>query len=140
MFCLSQTTSCVGGLIAKLCPNFATAWTVAHQASLSIGFSKQEYWIGLPFLFPEDLSNLGIKSGSPSLQADSSQTVVLSPSYIQLFATPWIATCQPSLSFTISWSLPKFMSFASVMSSSHLILWCPLFFLPSVFPSIKDFS
>ena len=50
--------------------------------------------------------------------------------------TPWTAARQASLSFTISWSLPKFMSIASVMPSSHLILWCPLL-LPSVFPSIR---
>ena len=49
-------------------------------------------------------------------------------------------THQASLSLTISWSLPKFLSIASVMWSSHLILWCPLLLLPSIFPSIKDFS
>ena len=47
---------------------------------------------------------------------------------------------QASLSLTISPSLPRFMSIASVMPSSHLILWYPLFFLPSIFPSIRDFS
>ena len=55
--------------------------------------------------------------------------VVQSPSQVQLFATPWTATSQASLSLTISWNLPKFMSIALVMPSSHLILWCPL--LPS---------
>ena len=58
----------------------------------------------------------------------------------QLFTTPWTAARQASLSLTTSWSLYKFMSIASVMSSSHLILWCPLLVLPSVFPSIRDFS
>ena len=54
---------------------------------------------------------------------------------------PWhAAACQDSLSLTISWSLPKFMFIASVMSSSHLILWHPLLLLPSIFPSIRDFS
>ena len=48
--------------------------------------------------------------------------------------------CKGPLSLTISQSLPKFMSIATVMPSSHLILWCPLLFLPSIFPSIKDFS
>ena len=57
-----------------------------------------------------------------------------------LFVTPWTAACQASLSFTISWNLPKFMSIALVMPSSHLILWCPLLLLPSIFPSIRDFS
>ena len=49
----------------------ATPWTVAHQAFLSMGFSRQEYWSGLPFLSPGDLPNPGIESGSPTLQADS---------------------------------------------------------------------
>ena len=62
------------------------------------------------------------------------------PSQVQLFATSWTAACQGSLSLTISWSLPKFMLVASVMLSSHLILWCPLFLLPSIFLSIRDFS
>ena len=48
--------------------------------------------------------------------------------------------CQASLSLTISQSLPKFMSIASVMPSSHLILYRPLLLLPSIFPSIRDFS
>ena len=55
-------------------------------------------------------------------------------------ATPWTAAYQASLSLTISQSLPKFMSIASVMPSSHLILWCPLLLLPSIFPNIRDFS
>ena len=50
---------------------FATPWTVAHQAALSMGFSSQEYWTGLPFPCPGDLPNLGIELGSPTLQADS---------------------------------------------------------------------
>ena len=66
--------------------------------------------------------------------------VVQWPSHLWLFVTPWTAARQASLSLTISWSLPKFMSIASVMSSSHLILWCPLLLLPSIFPSIRDFS
>ena len=45
-----------------------------------------------------------------------------------------------SLSLTVSWSLPKFMSIALVIPSSHLILWHPLLLLPSIFPSIRDFS
>ena len=49
----------------------ATPWTVAHQAPLSMGFPKQEYWSGLPFPSLGDLPNLGIKPGSPVWQADS---------------------------------------------------------------------
>ena len=50
---------------------FATLWTVAHQAPLSMGFSRQEYWSGLPFPSPGDLPNPGIEPGSPALQADA---------------------------------------------------------------------
>ena len=50
---------------------FATPWTVAYQASLSMGFSRQEYWSGLPFLSPRDLPDPGIKPGSPALEADA---------------------------------------------------------------------
>ena len=46
-------------------------WTVAHQAPLSMEFSRQEYWSGLPFPFPGDLPDPGIEPGSPALQADS---------------------------------------------------------------------
>ena len=44
-----------------------TPWTVAYQAPLSMGFSRQEYWNGLPFPFPEDLPKAGIEPGSPAL-------------------------------------------------------------------------
>ena len=54
-----------------------------------------------------------------------------------LFATPWTAACQASLSSTNSQSLPKLMSIESVMPSSHLILCCPLLLLPLSFPSIR---
>ena len=46
---------------------FATPWTVAYQAPLSMGFSMQETWSGLPFPSPGDLPHLGIKPGSPAL-------------------------------------------------------------------------
>ena len=54
--------------------------------------------------------------------------------------TPWIAACQASLSFTISWSLLRSMSSELVILSNHLILCCPLLLLPSVFSSIRVFS
>ena len=54
--------------------------------------------------------------------------------------TPWTAAHQVSLSITNSWSLLKLMSIESVMPSNHLILYCPLLFLPSIFPSIRVFS
>ena len=60
-------------------------------------------------------------------------------SLVWLFAIPWTAACQASLSITNSQSLPKLMSIESVMPSSHLILCRPLVLLPSIFPSIRVF-
>ena len=60
-----------GSLVAKSCPTHVTPWTVAHQAPLSVAFSRQEYWSGLPFPSPGDLPDPGIESGSPALQADA---------------------------------------------------------------------
>ena len=89
---------------------------------------------------------------SHSLQRSSSQVMLLSLqwfsssqpvqllSHVRLFATPWTAARQASLSITNFWSLLKLMSIKSVMPCNHLILCCPLFLLPSIFPSIKVFS
>ena len=63
-----------------------------------------------------------------------------SQSHVHLFATPWTAACQASLSFSISLSLLRFMSIESVMPSSHLIFYLPLFLLLSIFPSTRVFS
>ena len=65
---------------------------------------------------------------------------VQSLSCVWLFATPWTAASQVSMSITNSWSFLKLMSIESVMPSNHLILCCPLLLLPSVFPSIRVFS
>ena len=65
---------------------------------------------------------------------------VQSLSHVQLFATPWSAARQASLSIINSQGLLKFMSIESVMSSNHLILCFPLLLLPSIFPNIKVFS
>ena len=65
---------------------------------------------------------------------------VQSLSHVQLFATPWIAACQASLSITNSRSSLKLTSIESVMPSSHLILCCPLLLLPPIPPSIRVFS
>ena len=61
-------------------------------------------------------------------------------SHVQLFATPWTAACQASLSITISWSLLKLMSIELVMPSNHLILCRPFLLPSSIFPSISVFS
>ena len=61
-------------------------------------------------------------------------------SHVRVFATPWTATHQASLSITNCWSLPRLMSFESVMPSNYLILCRPLLLLLSVFPNIRVFS
>ena len=66
MCCVCQSLSRV--------PLFATPWNVAHQALLSMGFSRQEYWSGLPFPSPRDLPYPGIEPWSPALYTDSLQS------------------------------------------------------------------
>ena len=66
--------------------------------------------------------------------------LVQSLSHVQLFAIPWTATCQASLSFTISWSFLRLTSIESVMPSNHLNLCHPFLLLPSIFSSIRVFS
>ena len=58
-------------MCAQSCHSVATPWTVACQAPLSMGFSKQEYWSGVPFPSPGHLPNPGMEPRSPPLQADS---------------------------------------------------------------------
>jgi len=71
-----------------------------------------------------------------SVQIRSGQSL----SRVRLFATPWIAACQASLSITNSWSSLRLTSIESVMPSSHLILCRPLLLLPPIPPSIRVFS
>ena len=78
---------------------------------------------------------LYIKKNLPSFLSS-----VQSLSHVQLFATPWTAVLQASLSITNSQSPPKPMSIESVMPSNHLILCRPLLLLPLIFPSIRVFS
>ena len=114
-----------------------TPWIVACQAPLSMGFSRQEYWSGLPFPSPRDLPNPGIKPRSPALAGrfftshatrEAQGGILVLPSHVQLFVTLWTAALQASLSFT-----------NSVTLSNHLILCCPLLLLPSIFSRIKVF-
>ena len=58
-------------LVTKSCPTLWDPWTTAHQAPLSMKYSGQAYWNGLPFPSPGDLSEQGIKATSPALQADT---------------------------------------------------------------------
>ena len=60
-----------------MCPTLVTRWTLASQASLSIGFPRQKYWSGLLFPSSGDLPNPGIELGSPALQVDSAGRLLL---------------------------------------------------------------
>ena len=60
-----------GALVAKSCPTLATPCTIALPAPLCMGFSRQEYWSGLPFISPRESFHPGIEPGSPESQADS---------------------------------------------------------------------
>ena len=90
------------------------------------GFSRQEYWSGLPFPPPNSVN--------VNLQQNSLQ---FSGSMVSDSATPWTAARQASLSITNSRSLPKLTSIESVMPSNHLILYRPLLLPPSIYPSIR---
>ena len=79
-------------------------------------------------------------SQADSLTLSHQFSSVQSLSCVRLFATPWTATCQASLSITNSWNLLKLMSIESVMPSNQLILCYPLLLPPSIFPSISVFS
>ena len=81
------------------------------------GFSRQEYWSGVPLPSPSSVT-----------------------SGVQLFVTPWAVACQAYLPITNSQSLLKLISIESVMPSDHLILCHPLLLPPSIFPSIRVFS
>ena len=73
---------------------FATPWTVAYQPSPSMGFSRQEYWSGLPFPSPGDLPDPGIEPGSPALEADALTSEVL---------------CQIPCMYTVSFNSPSYV-------------------------------
>ena len=83
---------------------------------------------------------VGIWASAWKTQIAVVAAVVQSLSCVRLFATPRTEAHQASLSFTISWSLLRFMSIESVMPSNHLVLCRPLLLLPSIFTSIMVFS
>ena len=70
--------------VAQLCPTLCDLWTVAHQAPPSMGFSREEYWSGLPFPSPGDIPDPGIEPRSPTLQADALTSHHQSPTYMRI--------------------------------------------------------
>ena len=108
--------------------------TFNPRACLTKGVHPATLWTHFLRILDMDLG----KNSTFQVKVLLSLVIVHSPSRVQLFATPWTAAHQFSLSPTISWSLPKFMSIALVMPSNHLILCHPLL-LPSIFPSLRVF-
>ena len=107
-----------------------TPWTVVHQASLLMKFSRPEYWSGLPFLPPKNLPNPGIEPASlasPALAGRFFSTSTTCCSVAQLCST----FCSP-----MDCSLLKLMPTESVMPSNHFVLCHPIL-LPSIFPSVR---
>ena len=72
--CACPLSGQVRAIAVQLLSRVTAPWTVAHQAPLSMEFSRQEYWSGLPFPLPGDLPDAGIEPRSPALQADSLQS------------------------------------------------------------------
>ena len=102
----------------------------------------QQYWVRHRELSSELWFNILLsttKKKKKKVQPKSWVVVVQSFSHVWRLVTTWIAVHQASLS-TISWNLLKLMSIELMMPSNHLILYCPLLFLPSIFPSTRIFS
>ena len=130
---------------------FVTPWTAAHQPCLSITNSWSLLKLmSIKLVMPSNLpilycSLLLLPSIFPSIKGFSNESAlhtssVQSLSCVRLFATPWTAARQASLSITNCRSPPKPMPVESVLPSNHLLLRCPLLLLPSIFPSIRVLS
>ena len=104
------------------------------------GSSDRFYFLGLQNHCGWWLQPWNNKTFSSWKKSHENLVVVQLPSHVWLFVNSWTISCQPSLSFTIFWSLLKVISIESMMPSNHLILCCPLLLLPSIFLSIRVFS
>ena len=112
---------------------FAIPWTVAHQAPLSIGFSRQEYWNGLPCSPPRVLPKPGLNLQLLCLLLWQVDSLPLVPQKGSPKKVGEAILLQPPAELAVP---PT----PGVMPSSHLILCCPLFLQPSIPPSIRVFS
>ena len=111
---------------------FVTPWTITYQTPLSMGFSKQEYWSGFPFLSPGDLPDPGIKPRSPALQADAlpseppgkPKNVQIT---VQLHSFHILARlCSKSFKGVISYTLRACLKNESEVAQSCPTLWDPM--------------
>ena len=113
--------------VTKSCPTLATPWTVGRQAPLSMGFSRQEYWSGLPFPSPGDLPDPGIEHGSPAWQADSLPTELQSTPLVHLLCWSvywfsWFLSLQVCPLLKPPPLLVWFFPLASCLLCLHLLL------------------
>ena len=104
-------------LVNQSCVTFVTQWTIAHQAPLPMGFSRQEYWSGLPLPSPGDLPNTGIEPWSSALQAVSF--------IVGRFFTYWVYYIQNNISVSVtsnnkpSFLAPRSVCLGAVFSAGH---------------------
>ena len=125
----------------------STPWSVAHQALLSMEFSRKEYWSRLPYPTLGDLPNPGVEPESltsPASQVGSLPLVPPSTVVVQSLSHVWL--CDPincsTPGFPVFRHLPELAQMhihESVVPSNHLVLCCPPLLLPSIFPSIRVF-
>ena len=146
----SVPETCCSSVNCSVVQLFATPWTVAYKAPVSMGLSRQEYCSRLPFCSLQELPDQGNEPGHTALQADSLPSElqgswnmlfssVQSLSHVQHFATQWTAAHQVSLLISNSWSLLKLISIRLVMTSNHLILCYPLLLRLKSFPASGSF-
>ena len=125
----------------RYCYCFLTYYTSVSSRKrfhiISVSFMKLFAYRTTPVVFSHYSYHVTLIFQTPFFLAFHS---VQSLSRVRLFATPWTAACQASLSFTVSWCLLRLMSTESVMLSNHLTLCCLLLPLPSIFPSIGVLS
>ena len=135
-----------GGSVANLCPTLATPWTVACQAPLSMGFSRQGYWSGLPFPSPGDLPDPGIEPRSPALQAVSLPIELprklLGGGWVPLNTSPTLLDSAAVLDFdTRRQPWLSLSPFQTRPAQSSLSLWeGPQHFSRPGFPPAEDHS
>ena len=128
VICFTYRRMCVSIPVCRFIPPSSYPLVTISLFSASV--------IYRPFL----ITKIAVTHGATGKSHSKPAVDVQSLSWVLLFATPWTAAHQTSLSSTVSWSLPKFMSTEPVVISNYLLLCCPLLVLPSVFPSIRVFS
>ena len=123
------------------CPPTASHWPRPTGSLLAGNLDHGEGW-GMGLRAPPRHSGpLDYMNSKLRFRCNKQKLVVVSSFIcVRLFVTLWAVARQPSLSFTISWSLLRFLSIELVMLSNHLVLFCLLLLLSSIFPSIRVFS